>query len=289
MRLWKKVALGAAGVAVLALGAHEVHRVAYHPVTAAERVSQHPMPPLFQQAAVAPYATQLGQQAAKATTLMQGWWRAHGTRSQDKEFVAWLGHTLPAPPSDVARKAEAKQLEPLAKTRTESGRTAARWLQEYGGRDLWMYYEHGQSAHLPKAQQKTRLRELKRLLRMAKKVDQSLNKQLAQPAPYLLDPALRQSTTTASTGKGGCPCSYPASVDADSAAGRTYLSYLYPAQAGLYKNMTDQLGYAQVYLGNHLPSDVDAGSLLGDMLGEYFLVTRGEGRLPQVEAAVARM
>jgi hypothetical protein len=113
-----------------------------------------------------------------------------------------------------------------------------------------------------------------------------MNKQFQQPAPFVIAPALRPGKKV----KAGqtCPCSYPAGADASSAAARTFLSYLYPGQADVYRHMNEEFDYAQMYLGFRLPSDVQAGTLLGDMLGEYFLVTRHDGSLQQVTAAAAK-
>ncbi len=285
MRLLKKVGLGAAGLVLISLAAHQVHVMTHHPVSAAQRVAAHPMPTLFSQAAMTPYAAQLDRQGAEATQLMQGWWRTHDTQPDDKKFVAWLEDALPAPPNASTREAEAKQLEKLAKTHTASGTKAAHWLQTYGGGDLWHFYLHQQTARLTQAQESSRNRQLTHVMAMAQAVGRSVNKRLQLPAPSLVDPALGRRKS-APAGK-ACPCSYPAGADAAGAAGRTFLGYLYPRQAPVYKNITEELGFAQVYLGNHLPSDVDAGSLIGDMVGEYFLVTQGEGRLQQVTATLA--
>jgi hypothetical protein len=285
MRLWKKAALGAAGLVLVTVAAHESHVPAHQGVSAVQEIADHPMPPLFDQAAMAPYSAQVDRQGAEATRLMQSWWRTHDKRPEDKHFVTWLDHKLPTPPNISSRQAEAKQLEGLTSTRTASGQKAARWLQRYGGRDIWLYYEHTQAAQLSHSQQSRRHRELTHLLGMARTTANSLNKHLQQPAPFLIDPALkqRQNPSTATV----CPCSYPAGADATGAAGRSFLSFLYPQRATLYKHMTDELGFGQVYLANHLPSDVDAGSLLGDMVGEYFLVTREGAPLHQVSAALA--
>ena len=288
MRLWQKIGLGLVGVFVVVVAAREVHHAVSHPVTAASRLAAHPQPRLFGQAAVASYAGPLDQQAATARRLMQGWWSAHGTKPQDAQFGAWLKKALPAPPSEAERKAEAKQLEKLVEQRTAKGRKAAHWLQSYGGRTIWLAYAHKQSAHLPKAEQKRRHRELEKALHLAKHLDNQLTTSLKLQSPALLDPALRTHKGGAAVaGKKGCPCSYPASAAADSAAARTVLGYLFPQQARQYTHMVDELAYAEVYSGRHLPSDVNTGVLLGDMVGEYVLVTRHEAQPQQVTAALA--
>lgn len=288
MVFWKKAALGAAGLLLAVLAAREIHALTHQQVSAAQVIAAHPVPALYSQSEMAPYAAQVDAQGARAAQLMQGWWRTSDTGRHDRKFVAWLKRELPAPPSASSRKAEAKQLEKLVSSRTASGKKTGQWLQTYGARDLWLYYGQRQAAHLPKAEQHTRHKELFTLLRMAKTAGKSLNNHLQQPAPFLIDPAVGLGQVKKPTAGTVCPCSYPAADDAVSAAGRTFLSYLYPGQTSQYKRMTDELGFAQVYLGNHLPSDVDAGSLLGDMVGEYFLVTRDHVQASHAAAALAR-
>jgi hypothetical protein len=38
--------------------------------------------------------------------------------------------------------------------------------------------------------------------------------------------------------------------------------------------MEDEIDFSRIYMAGHVPSDISGGSLLGDMVGEYFLVTR---------------
>lgn len=40
---------------------------------------------------------------------------------------------------------------------------------------------------------------------------------------------------------------------------------------------------ARLYMAGHVESDITAGSLLGDMIGEYFLITSGEEPVPSRE------
>lgn len=286
MRSGVKLGVGTLALFVLSyIGFHQVYLMEQRHHTGAALVASHPMPRLFDQAAVAPYAGGIEQQGAQAKRLMQGWWSSHGTARHDRQFAAWLRSMLPPPPSASTRAAEARQLEKLARTRTAPGTNAAQWLQTYGGRDVWAYYEQKQAVGLAQHEQHLRHRELGRMMAMSKKVGRSLAKRLQQSAPDLLDPTLRQGAAAAPSGR-TCPCSYPGAADVSAAAGETFLGYLYPGQATQYRHLTEQLGYAQLYMGNHLPSDVDAGALLGDMVGDYFLVTRGDARPDQVAASL---
>lgn len=279
-----RVAIWSAVLLAVFFGAHQIYLRTHPHLTRAEKVASHPMPPLFGQDVVAPYARGMDRQAVVAARLMRGWWGSHGTVAHDRQFVAWLEGSVPAAPASAARKAEAAALEKLVQDRAPSAVKAASWLQTFAGRDLWAFYEQKQSNRLPKSEQKTLLRELARMQRMSAHAGKTLDKRMQQPAPFLLDPALRPGHHPRPGAT--CPCSYPAPADAVSAASRTFLTYRNPQQAALYDRMTGQLGYAQVLMGNHLPSDVDAGALVGDMVGEYFLVTRGQASPSQVTAAV---
>ena len=280
-----KLGVGTLALFVLSyIGFHQVYLMEQRHHTGAALVASHPMPRLFDHSAVAPYATGMERQSAQATRLMQGWWSSHGTARHDREFAAWLRSTLPPPPSASARAAEAKHLENLARARTVAGTNAAQWLQTYGGRDVWAYYEQKQAVGLPQHDQHLQHHELGRMMAMSRKVGRALASRLQQSAPDLLDPALRQGAAAAPPGR-TCPCSYPGAAEVSAAAGETFLGFLYPGQATQYQQLAEELGYAQLYMGNHLPSDVDAGALLGDMVGDYFLVTRGNGRPDQVAAS----
>ena len=59
-----------------------------------------------------------------------------------------------------------------------------------------------------------------------------------------------------------------------SAAARTYLGRLSPYRNDQYTWMESQVDLASVYAGLELPSDVASGALLGNLVGQYVLVTR---------------
>jgi hypothetical protein len=54
-----------------------------------------------------------------------------------------------------------------------------------------------------------------------------------------------------------------------------------PRRADDYRWTEDEIAYSRVYMAGHVPSDITGGALLGDMIGEYFLVTRGHEGVPQ--------
>ncbi|CUR56585.1 hypothetical protein NOCA2350075 [metagenome] len=48
-----------------------------------------------------------------------------------------------------------------------------------------------------------------------------------------------------------------------------------PARTADYTWMEEEVDYSRLYIAGHVPSDIAAGSLLGDEIGGYFLTTRG--------------
>ena len=88
----------------------------------------------------------------------------------------------------------------------------------------------------------------------------------------MLQPSLRPDHTVA---KGQvCPCSYPSRHASASAAATTYLTGLDPHRGADYVWTEAQVDWSRVYMAGHVPSDIAAGALLGDMIGEYFLESR---------------
>jgi hypothetical protein len=288
MRGLMKFAGYAAVLALVLLGARVVHDLTHHVVSPVQAVASHPMPTMFPDSAMAPYTGPADAQAAKAATLMKAWWSAHGTQPRDKQFLAWLKQQAPTAPSAASRRAEAAQVEKLVKGRTATGKSAAQWLRQYGRDDLWLFYEHQQAAHASTQDARDARKQLARLVKDGTRFGTSLNKKLHQPAPFLIDPALRPAGSPAGgSTTHGCPCSYPVAADVASSAASTFLAGLHPQQAALYRHMADEEAFAGMYLGGRLPSDSATGRLLGDMLGEYFLVTRHHGSPDQVTATLA--
>ena len=85
-------------------------------------------------------------------------------------------------------------------------------------------------------------------------------------------PSLRTDHTVAKGQK--CPCSYPSRHATASASSRTLLGTLMPDRETQYRAMEAQVDYSRVYMAGHFPADIRAGALLGDVIGDYFLVTR---------------
>jgi hypothetical protein len=264
-------------LAVLAVVVGAVGPWAYAMVTggasAKDRIAADPPPRLFADATIAPLGAQIDGQASTARRLMAGWWAGHGTGRHDAAFTAWLQRSLPTPPSPTARAAELQRVQALAPTRTASGVAAATWLESHGKKDVWKLYAHDQAEVAPVSGGDRRKQELKDMLKLSKTVADALGLRYQQSAPYVLDPSLRPDHTV--TPGQVCPCSYPSRHAAAGAAARLFLSHFEPHMDAQYRWMEDEIDYSRVYMAGHVPSDIRGGAVLGDMIGEYFLVTRG--------------
>lgn len=267
----RRLLLGAVVAAAVVAAAMTVGVVRAHRHSSASGAPDHPYPA----AAVAPVGRLVAAQAARATRLMSGWWSAHGSHADDHGFATWLDHTFPPPPPTSVRTGQARALLPLAGARTSAGISAAEWYDAYGADDVWKSYAQtlaDQGRPAPSSN------EMDDLLDFVDQTATAMKDRFAAPSPYVLVPALRAGTQPSSQG-GGCVCSYPSSHAAGSAAGRTYLAFVDPHSA-TYAATEDQIDYSRLYVAGHVSSDIAAGALLGDMIGQYFLVTRGHEPLP---------
>ena len=241
--------------------------------SAKDRIEASPPPTLFPDTATAATVDPLvDPQAARAAALMKQWWATHDTAAHDSAFVSWVGDTFPAPPGTTRRAAELTGVEKLAGQRTADGVKAATWLEQFGKKDIWKLYAHDQAEWVPPAEGDRRKQDVKDMLDLSKKVADSLGTHFQQPAPYVLEPSLRRDHQV-SAGQ-VCPCSYPSRHAAAAAAATTYLTALDPHNAHEYRSMQSQIDYSRLYMAKHTSSDVTAGALLGDLIGEYYLVTR---------------
>ncbi len=240
--------------------------------SAKDLIAQDPQPTLFGDAAVAPTARQVSGQATRAHTLMRQWWSTHDHAPHDAAFTTWLERTLPGPPSAARRTAEVAAVQRIAPTRDAAGVRASTWLETHGKKDVWKLYAHDQAELLPAKDGDARKQAVKDMLKMSKTVADTLGTRYQQSAPYVLHPALRPDHVV----KPGqvCPCSYPSRHAAAGAAASTYLAARDPHRAAEYAWMQSEIDWSRVYMAGHVPSDLTGGALLGDMIGEYFALTR---------------
>lgn len=241
--------------------------------SAKDRIAADPPPTLFP-AAVADHRIDplTAGQPARAASLMQAWWKEHGTKPDDAAFRTWLEAGFPQPPTTAARAAEMDELVRLDAARTRRGVAAATWLETHGKKDIWKLAEHDQAEYLPAKKGDDRKAAEKDLLKMAKKVADDLGAKYQLSAPYVLRPSLRPEKKV----RPGqvCTCSYPSKHASAAAASRTFLGDLMPQRDSEYRWWQDQIDYSRIYMAGHFPSDITGGTLLGDMIGDYFLVTR---------------
>ncbi|MGW3243178.1 phosphatase PAP2 family protein [Streptomyces sp. NPDC001070] len=240
---------------------------------ATDRIKQNPPPRLFTDTDIATIGKQADAQRTKAGTLFAQWKAAHGTTRDDKAFTAWAARQIPAPPPAKERAGELREVHALAQTRTAAGKKAATWLELYGKKDIWKLYLHDQRELIPSQQGKAEKAELKAALTLAKTISDQLAAKDQQPAPYVLDPTLRPEKHITSGAKG--PYSYPSRHAAHAAAAVTFLSALSPHQATQYEWMQDEVLYSRLYMAGHVTSDLTAGTLLGDLIGDYELAIGG--------------
>ncbi len=238
--------------------------------SAKDRISADPPPALFPMAEVSGTATEVAAQRKQAVTLVRAWVGSHGTKTDDKAFAAWVEKSFPGPPTSLS--SEMPAVVALEKTRTPAGVKAATWLETYGKKDIWKLYVHDQKEVLGSSSGKARKAEEKAALKMSKHVADSLGTRFGSSAPYVRMPSLRTDHTVAKAQK--CPCSYPSRHATASAASRTVLGTLMPDRASQYEAMETQVDYSRIYMAGHFPADVRAGALLGDVIGDYFLITR---------------
>jgi len=274
---WPYALIALLAVAAVAVGALRPQLVTAHvsskKLGATDRIKQSPPPALFTAAEIAGIGTRTDAQRTKADALFAQWKKAHGTARDDKAFAAWAAQQVPAPPTAAQRTAELRKVQQLAKTRTAAGKRAATWLELHGKKDIWKLYLHDQRELVPAQQGTAEKAELKAALKMAKTISDQVAAADKQPAPYVLDPTLRPEKHIKPGAKG--PYSYPSSHAARAAAAVTYLSALSPHRAEDYRWMQDEVLHSRLYMAGHVPSDITAGTLLGDLIGDYELATSG--------------
>lgn len=261
------VAAGAAGFGLMHASAAPA--AAKKKPGATALIKKNPPPALFPDADVAALAKQRQAQKSTADALFAQWKKAHGSERNDRAFAAWAEKQVPAPPAKAARTAELHQVQQLAKTRTAAGKKAATWLELYGKKDVWKLYLHDRRELISRSQGDVEKARLKAALKLAKTITDQVAARDKQPAPYVLDPSLRPDKHLTAGQKG--PYSYPSRHAARAGAAVTLLSDWAPHRAEDYQAMAAQIVYSRIYMAGHVPSDITAGTLVGDLVGDYLL------------------
>jgi len=240
--------------------------------SAKDRIAADPPPALFPDTTVARVHELTDPQAARADQLMQAWWKAHGTAKDDAAFIRFAESTLPGPPAPPARNAEMAEIKRLDAARTGGGIQAASWLEAHGKKDVCKLAAHDQAELLAGPEGDARKNAVDDMLRMSKTIADTLGTTFQVSAPYVIDPSLRPDHHVPAGAT--CPCSYPSRHASAAASSRTFLGTLDPERDAEYRHWQDQVDYSRLYMAGHVPSDIAGGTLLGDMIGDYFLVTR---------------
>lgn len=251
--------------------------------SAKDRIEADPPPALFTDDAIAPTARDIARQHTVADERIQTWVTVHGTKPDDKAFISWVEHTFPAPPADLATQLPG--VAALAKARDAAGIKAATWLEAYGKKDVWKLYAHDQGEMLRATRGDELKSEEKAALKMAKQVSDDLGARFGSSAPYVRQPSLRPDHNVTSGQK--CPCSYPSRHATAGGTSETLLGHLQPHLDPQYRHMEAEIDYSRIYMAGHYPDDITAGALLGDLIGDYFLLTREGVDLAQLHTTAA--
>lgn len=224
-------------------------------------IKTHPAPPLFPPAQAAPLGKVLAAQKPIADRAFAAWAATHPTQD-DAAFTAFVTATVP-PPSASGQATELAELHRLAAVRTPAGLAAASWLETYGKTDVWKLYVKDATELQPAAAQDEAKAQLKTDTTLAKALTGALQTKYARQAPYITDPSLRPGSTT--TNKFSYPSKHAVYIYSELAL----LTRLDPGRAADFQAMVDQIDYSRLYAAGHYRSDLVAGALAGDLLGDY--------------------
>jgi hypothetical protein len=211
----------------------------------------------------------LDTQAVRARRLMKAWWTEHGSRPDDTAFTTFLEQITPPPPSPRERAREIRRLHVFVSRRTAGGVTASGWLDDHGKDDIWKEY-----ADQVPSDRKLSGDDIDAMLDLGSQITDTLANRFRQPSPYVVDPSLRPDKAGQASNGDTCTCSYPSNHATDSAAAVALLSRLDPGRARSYRHMQEEVDFSRLYMAGHTISDIATGTLLGDLLGEYFYITR---------------
>lgn len=158
---------------------------------------------------------------------------------------------------------ELAELRALAATRTPEGTRAAAWLEVYGKKDLWKLYLGDATETAPKDVHQRAKAVFSADTALAKALTASAQARFGRQAPTVVDPSLRKGA--ARKAKLSYPSKHAVYVYSELAV----LTALDPGRASEFRHTADEVAYSRLYAAGHYRSDLLAGALLGDLLGDY--------------------
>jgi len=234
-------------------------------------ITSDPAPPLLDAGDLRTVSGVIADQRKPANVLIKRWWAENGTGTADEGFVSWAAAQLPAEPTTIQRQTEQTTVKQLRASRDPAGDKAADWLNQHGCQDVWASFTAQQLSLRSNSDDEPSDKEIKTVLKLASDVASAAQDRSGSPAASQPKPC-SEATKPA---RDDCSCNYPSTQATMSAAARRYLGELSPYRYDQYTWMEQQVDLAALYAGLELPSDVGSGTLLGDLVGQYVLVTRG--------------
>jgi len=244
------------------------------PKVTTDPLAADPAPPLLDAGDLRTVSSVINKQKATADALIARWWAENGNGTSDEGFVSWAAAQLPPEPNTIQRQGEQATVKQLGGSRDPAGDKAAEWLNEHGCEDVWMSFTSQQVALRSTTDDEAKTDEVKTVLKLASKVASAAQDRTGSPAASQPKPC----SGATKPARSDCSCSYPSTQATMSAAARAYLSKLSPYRADQYSWMERQVDLAALYAGLELPSDIGSGALLGELVGQYVLVTRGHAK-----------
>jgi hypothetical protein len=233
-----------------------------------------PPPPLLDPDELKSATDLINGQRSAAAKAIATYWASHGTSVDDAGFVTWAARQIPPSPITTQRQQEIKTLEKLKSSRSAAGLSAARWLDRHGSQDVWRVYRTSQTDFRSGTEQTPSAKELDTVISLANTIASRAADRVKLSVPYIVEPTIKDNQKSVPAGT-TCPCSYPSSTAARSAAAVAYLGSLSPERRNEYAWMQSQVDTAELYRADAFPSDLGAGTFVGDLVSTYVLVTRG--------------
>jgi hypothetical protein len=233
-----------------------------------------PAPPLLDAGDLRTVKGVIAAQKKQANILINRWWAENGTGTADEGFVSWAAAQLPAEPTTIQRQSEQTTVKQLKASRDPAGDKAADWLNEHGCQNVWTSFTAQQLSLRSNSDDEPSDKEIKTVLKLASDVASAAQDRSGSPAASQPKPC----SETSKPARDDCSCNYPSTQATMSAAARNYLGELSPYRYDQYVWMEQQVDLAALYAGLELPSDIGSGALLGNLVGEYVLVTRGHAK-----------